>query len=143
MEVLLMVELFKVELEAIRPEIVEVPTVEVEMVEEIMELVPVREVLPPCKERVLPLPFKVVLELTVKVLEPKVKVPLPAVKVRPLMEVKDGVTGKVKVWVEPEEVTLKTEPPVVVAKVWTEPVKPFREVMAPDSNPKEEVETKL
>lgn len=66
------------------PTAVKLEIVEVEIVEEVMALVPVKMVLPPWRVKVLPLPFKVVLELTVKVLEPKVNVPLPAVRVLPL-----------------------------------------------------------
>ena len=48
-----MLELVVVALEAKKPEIVEVPTVEVAMVDEMRELTPVRVVLPPWMERVL------------------------------------------------------------------------------------------
>ena len=46
---LLMTELFSVELEASKPEIVEVPIVDVTIVDDVMILVPVKVVSPPCK----------------------------------------------------------------------------------------------
>lgn len=99
-------ELFKVELEANKPEMVEVPIVEVAIVDEVMAFVPVKIVLPPCKVNSLPLPFKVMRSivdveivdevmvlLPIKVVLPpckakvllfKFKVPLPAEMVLPL-----------------------------------------------------------
>ena len=90
---------------------VEVETVEVAMVDEVMELAPVKVVLPPWMFKVLPLPLRVVLLLTVKVFEPNVKVPVPVVMVLPfrvvavavpkdevavaVMEVKDGLAERV------------------------------------------------
>ena len=68
----LMTELLRVEFEARSPEMVEVATVEVAIVDEVILLVPVSVVLPPWRERVLLF---------------KVNVPVPAVKVLPLMVV--------------------------------------------------------
>ena len=62
--------------------------VEVEIVEDVMALVPVKVVLPPWRVKVLPLPLKVVLLLTVKVLEPRLKVPVPLEIVLPLTDTK-------------------------------------------------------
>ena len=101
--------------------------VEVEMVEEVRELVPVKVVLPPCKDKMLLL---------------RVRVPVPVVMVLPLMVVKLGVAGKVKVWTLPVEVTLKMEPETVVAKVWLEPLWPFK-LWMPETIPKVEVATRL
>ena len=71
-----MTELFSVELEASRPEIVEVAIVEVAMVDEVMLFVPVRVVLPPWRVKILPLRFSVPLPseivLPLKVLAVKV-----------------------------------------------------------------------
>src|SRR5476649_2541623 len=54
----LITELLIVELEARSPEMVEVEIVEVAIVEDVMELVPVNVVLPPCKVKVLPFKAK-------------------------------------------------------------------------------------
>ena len=98
--------------------------VDVEMVEVIILLVPVRVVLPPWMFKVLPLPFKVVLLLTVKVLEPKVKVPVPPVKVKPLTVVKEGVVVAFRVTVPPEP-KVRVPPPVrlepAVTVIWVLP----------------------
>ena len=53
----------------------------------------------PNRNKLLPLPFKVVLLFTAKVLLPKVNVPVPAVRVSPLTVVKLGVAVRV-IWVE-------------------------------------------
>ena len=50
---LLMTELFSVELEANKPEIVDVAIVEVATVDEVMVFIPAKMVLPPWMERVL------------------------------------------------------------------------------------------
>ena len=88
--------------------------VEVEMVEEIIELVPVKVVLPPWSDNVLPLPFKVVLELTESVLLLKVKVPLPEVRVLPLtvVAVKAVAVVVAKVEVPVMKVAPETDRPV-------------------------------
>ena len=66
-----MTELFSVELEANKPEIVDVAIVEVAMVDDVIMLPPTNVVLPPCKARMLlfkfkvPLPAEIVLPLKV------------------------------------------------------------------------------
>ena len=78
--------------------------VEVEMVEVVMELMPVRVVLPPWRARVLLFRFKV---------------PVPVLKVLPLTVVKVGVAVKV-IWVE---VPIRTLCPPVIERLEEETVR--------------------
>ena len=76
-----MTELFSVELEANKPEIVDVAIVEVAMVDDVIMLPPTNVVLPPCKARMLLFKFKV---------------PLPAEIVLPLKVLATNAPFKVK-----------------------------------------------